>query len=171
MKNPILSPRSRNSHFTEHIANKILQHYVAEGKFDSSNSLLDNLGPAMLLSDTLTFLGKYREFHTLYADSKLEQAAKLLVSLISAKLAPEYFWPVLLVDALPLLGADVPVISSEQTYELMYCLNNLVNKKTKRSEVYTEAAEAAFKEKEKEIRLALTNNLSRAIIHEGTVED
>ncbi|XP_064080429.1 nuclear pore complex protein Nup85-like isoform X2 [Macrobrachium nipponense] len=165
--------RSRDSAFTSHLAHQILHKYIAEGRFESS-PLLDHLGPAMLLSDTLTFLGKYREFHTMYQDGNFHDAASLLVSLISSKLAPEYFWPVLLLDALPLLKSEDPVISAEQTYELMYCLHNLSNlsSKTLDNPMETEAAKAAFSHKEKEIRLALSNNLARAIIHEGTlIED
>ncbi|XP_071540417.1 nuclear pore complex protein Nup85 isoform X2 [Panulirus ornatus] len=164
--------RSRDAAFTSHLAHQILHKYVAEGKFESS-PLLDHLGPAMLLSDTLTFLGKYREFHMLYQDGNFQEAATLLVSLISSKLAPEYFWPVLLLDAFPLLKSEEPVISAEQTYELMYCLHNLHNHFSKRgreSLLESEAASFAFVEKEREIRRALSNNLARAIIHEGSVE-
>ena len=49
----------------------------------------------------------------------------------------------------------------------MYCFNNLASKKTP---IYTEAAEAAFKDMEKEIILALTNYLSRLIKYQGTIE-
>nr|XP_053639917.1 nuclear pore complex protein Nup85-like [Cherax quadricarinatus] len=103
-----------------------------------------------------------------------ENAAVLLVSLISSKLAPEYFWPVLLLDALPLLKSEEPVISAEQTYELMYCLHNLHNhasKRGKQSSLENEATCSAFLEKEIDLRLALSNNLARAIIHEGSVDN
>ncbi|XP_069188460.1 nuclear pore complex protein Nup85 isoform X4 [Procambarus clarkii] len=165
--------RSRDAAFTSYLAHQILQRYVVEGKFESSQ-LLDHLGPAMLLSDTLTFLGKYREFHMMYQDGNFQDAATLLVSLISSKLAPEYFWPVLLLDALPLLKSEEPVISAEQTYELMYCLHNLHSHASKRSKQNTlegEAASSAFIEKERDIRLALSNNLARAIIHEGSIDN
>ncbi|KAK7073302.1 Nucleoporin nup85 [Halocaridina rubra] len=165
--------RSRDSSFTSHVAHQILHKYIAEGRFESA-PLLDQLGPAMLLSDTLTFLGKYREFHTMYQDGNFKNAASLLVSLISSKLAPEYFWPILLLDALPLLNSEEPFISSEETYELMYCMHNLSqssSKSTKQSPMETEAAKVSFLEKEKEIRLSLSNNLARALMHEGTVED
>merc|ERR1739838_565414 len=81
-------------------------------------------------------------------------------------------WPILLVDSLPLLKADEPVISTEQTYELMYCLHNLCDNtknRNKSSPLESETAVAAFTAKESEIRLALTNNLARAVIHEGSV--
>ncbi|MPD04082.1 Nuclear pore complex protein Nup85 [Portunus trituberculatus] len=67
---------------------QILHKYMSDGHFESS-TLLDHLGPAMLLSDTLTFLGKYREFHVMYQEGRYEEAAALLVSLISSRLAPE----------------------------------------------------------------------------------
>lgn len=162
--------RSKDAAFTSHLAHQILHKYIADGQFESS-TLLDHLGPAMLLSDTLTFLGKYREFHVMYQEGRYEEAAALLVSLISSRLAPEYFWPVLLVDALPLLKAKEPVISSDQTYELMYILDTLSNTtRDKEDKMENEAAFATFSDREKEIRLALSHNLAQAIICEGTVE-
>ncbi|XP_063880842.1 nuclear pore complex protein Nup85-like isoform X1 [Scylla paramamosain] len=162
--------RSKDAAFTSHVAHQILHKYMSDGHFESS-TLLDHLGPAMLLSDTLTFLGKYREFHVMYQEGRYEEAAALLVSLISSKLAPEYFWPVLLLDALPLLKAKEPVISSEQTYELMYILDTLTNTTRDKDQTKNEAAHVSFLDKEKEIRVALTHNLAQAIIHEGTVEN
>ena len=101
---------------------------------------------------------------------KLHQAEKLLVSLISTKLAPEYFWLVMLVDTLLCLPRTIPssgLRGSEHTREVMYCFNNLASKKTP---IYAEAAGAAFKDMEKEIILALTNYLSRLIKYQGTIE-
>lgn len=51
----------------------------------------------------LAFLGKYREFHKLYEEKRFGEAAKLLLSLMTAKIAPRSFWMTLLTDALPLL--------------------------------------------------------------------
>ncbi|KAG0720279.1 Nuclear pore complex protein Nup85 [Chionoecetes opilio] len=161
--------RSKDAAFTSHLAHQILHKYISDGQFESS-ALLDNLGPAMLLSDALTFLGKYREFHVMYQEGRYEEAAALLVSLISSRLAPEYFWPVLLLDALPLLKAKEPVISSEQTYELMYILDTLTNTARDKDHTESEAVHTSFLDKEKDIRLALSHNLAQAIIHEGTVE-
>lgn len=50
-----------------------------------------------------SFLGKYREFHKLYGEKRFREAAKLLLSLMTAKIAPRSFWMTLLTDALPLL--------------------------------------------------------------------
>jgi len=47
--------------------------------------------------------GKYREFHKLYEEKCFREAAKLLLSLMTAKIAPRSFWMTLLTDALPLL--------------------------------------------------------------------
>lgn len=49
------------------------------------------------------FLGKYREFHRLYGEKRFSEAAKLLLSLMTAKIAPRSLWMTLLTDALPLL--------------------------------------------------------------------
>ena len=49
-------------------------------------------------------------------------AAGLLHSLLWSKLAPKYFWVTLLIDAIPFLTADQLLFTSEQTYELLQCL-------------------------------------------------
>lgn len=51
----------------------------------------------------LSSVGKYREFHKLYGEKRFSEAAKLLLSLMTAKIAPRSFWMTLLTDALPLL--------------------------------------------------------------------
>uniref|UniRef100_A0A674DS99 Nuclear pore complex protein Nup85 n=1 Tax=Salmo trutta TaxID=8032 RepID=A0A674DS99_SALTR len=96
------SIRAKDAAFATLISERFLQDYCAKGTF-SDLDLIDNLGPAMLLSDRLTFLGKYREFHRLYGEKRFSDAAKLLLSLMTAKIAPRSFWMTLLTDALPLL--------------------------------------------------------------------
>uniref|UniRef100_A0A3Q1HWY4 Nuclear pore complex protein Nup85 n=1 Tax=Acanthochromis polyacanthus TaxID=80966 RepID=A0A3Q1HWY4_9TELE len=96
------SIRAKDAAFATLISERFLQDYCTRGTF-SDLDLIDNLGPAMLLSDRLTFLGKYREFHKLYEEKRFTEAAKLLLSLMTAKIAPRSFWMTLLTDALPLL--------------------------------------------------------------------
>lgn len=98
--------------------------------------------------------GKYREFHKLYGEKRFTEAAKLLLSLMTAKIAPRSFWMTLLTDALPLLeqkevGSDrffilshsgyfecqsdpfarrfQVIFSADQTHELMFCLEELTS--------------------------------------------
>lgn len=47
--------------------------------------------------------GKYREFHRLYGEQRFAEAARLLLTLMTAHIAPCSFWMTLLTDALPLL--------------------------------------------------------------------
>lgn len=47
--------------------------------------------------------GKYREFHRLYGEKRFAEAARLLLTLMTAHIAPCSFWMTLLTDALPLL--------------------------------------------------------------------
>ena len=52
-------------------------------------------------------------------------AATLLHSLMWSRLAPKYFWVTLLIDALPFIslgGDDAVLLGSEQTHEIMHCL-------------------------------------------------
>lgn len=95
--------RSQDVAFTTFLADRLLDEYCQSGAF-SSTDLLDHLGSAMILSDRLTFLAKYREFHKLCQQGDFPGAANLLHSLLWSRLAPKYFWVTLLLDALPFLG-------------------------------------------------------------------
>uniref|UniRef100_A0A8B9SVX1 Nuclear pore complex protein Nup85 n=1 Tax=Anas platyrhynchos TaxID=8839 RepID=A0A8B9SVX1_ANAPL len=96
------SIRAKDAAFATLISDRFLKDYCERGCF-SDLDLIDNLGPSMLLSDRLTFLGKYREFHRLYGEKRFSEAAKLLLMLMTAHIAPCSFWMTLLTDALPLL--------------------------------------------------------------------
>ncbi|KAL5019403.1 hypothetical protein ScPMuIL_005125 [Solemya velum] len=172
--------RSKDVAFATLIAEKFLFEYSENGSF-SNLDLIDNLGSTMLLSKRLTFLGKYREFHKLYGDKDHHAAGSLLLSLLTARLAPRDFWITLLTDCIPLLEADKMIFSSMQTYELMHCLEELTKEtlllsasqnkaKTPDSQDRTKAFTELEKEKIDLLRLALTRNLSRAIVTEGTIK-
>lgn len=181
--------RSKDSTFAAFISERFLSEYCKSGGF-SNLDLIDNLGSAMLLSDRLTFLGKYREFHKMYEEGKFREAAYLLISLLTSKLAPQRLWLTLLTDAIPLLEHEEVIFSSSQTYELMHCLDEirlsfrteeylehpdkgLSEERSKRaaiggSRAKTSISIKAQEEEEKDkmdlIRLALARNLSRTIL-------
>uniref|UniRef100_A0A8C6LXX1 Nuclear pore complex protein Nup85 n=1 Tax=Nothobranchius furzeri TaxID=105023 RepID=A0A8C6LXX1_NOTFU len=165
------SIRAKDAAFATLISERFLQDYCAKGTF-SDLDLIDNLGSTMLLSDRLTFLGKYREFHKLYGEKCFSDAAKLLLSLMTAKIAPQSFWMTLLTDALPLLEQKEVIFSAEQTYELMYCLEELT------SSLITAASGSGRPMQEEDVevtkvemlRLALARNLASAIVKEGTMQ-
>ena len=153
--------QSGDAKFTTFLADKLLSEYANSGTF-SSTDLLDNLGASIIVSDRLTFLGKYREFHRLVSDSQFSEAATLLHSLLWSKLAPKYFWVTLLIDCIPFLTADQVLFSSVQTYELMECLQELGRDTT----LPTKQA-LLLEEHEMRLRLALAKNLGSALTREG----
>ncbi|KAM4598192.1 nuclear pore complex protein Nup85 [Polymixia lowei] len=165
------SIRAKDAAFATLISERFLQDYCVRGTF-SDLDLIDNLGPAMLLSDRLTFLGKYREFHKLYEEKRFTEAAKLLLSLMTAKIAPRSFWMTLLTDALPLLEQKEVIFSADQTHELMFCLEEL----TSSAKTAAPSLDRSMQEEDIEVtkvellRLALARNLAMAIVKEGTVE-
>lgn len=165
------SIRAKDAAFATLISERFLQDYCARGTF-SDLDLIDNLGPAMLLSDRLTFLGKYREFHKLYGEKRFSEAAKLLLSLMTAKIAPRSFWMTLLTDALPLLEQKEVIFSADQTYELMFCLEELTSSLNNAAP----STDGTMQDEDLELtkvellRLALARNLAMAIVKEGTVE-
>ncbi|XP_029914044.1 nuclear pore complex protein Nup85 [Myripristis murdjan] len=165
------SIRAKDAAFATLISERFLQDYCTRGTF-SDLDLIDNLGPAMLLSDRLTFLVKYHEFHKLYGEKCFTEAAKLLLSLITAKIAPRSFWMTLLTDALPLLEQKEVIFSAGQSYELMFFLEEL----TSSFKPATLNSDKSMQEEDIELtkvellRLALARNLAKAIVKEGTVD-
>ncbi|KAM6473325.1 nuclear pore complex protein Nup85 [Liasis olivaceus] len=161
------SIRAKDAAFATLISDRFLREYCERGTF-SDLDLIDNLGPSMLLSDRLTFLGKYREFHRMYGEKKFFAAAKLLLMLMTARIAPCSFWMTLLTDALPLLEHKEVIFSADQTYELMKCLEDVMAAEPKKEKLQDDDAEIM---KVEMLRLALARNLARAIIKEGTLEE
>ncbi|KAM4691597.1 nuclear pore complex protein Nup85 [Rhinophrynus dorsalis] len=166
------SIRAKDAAFATLISDRFLKDYCERGKF-SDLYLIDNLGPAMLLSDRLTFLGKYREFHRLYSEQQFSEAALLLLSLMTARIAPCSFWLTLLLDALPLLEQKQVIFSAEQTYELMRCLEDRMAAKKELAateDIRNEQDINTERTKVDMLRLALARNLARAIVREGTLQ-
>ncbi|NXY35729.1 NUP85 protein, partial [Pomatorhinus ruficollis] len=160
------SIRAKDAAFATLISDRFLKDYCERGCF-SDLDLIDNLGPSMLLSDRLTFLGKYREFHRLYGEQRFPEAARLLLTLMTAHIAPCSFWMTLLTDALPLLEQKEVIFSAEQTYELMRCLEDLTAGNPDKQKFQDDDIETT---KVEMLRLALARNLARVIVKEGTVE-
>ncbi|XP_048466830.1 nuclear pore complex protein Nup85 isoform X1 [Rhincodon typus] len=163
------SVRAKDSFFATLISDRLLQDYSVKGSF-SDFDLISNLGSSMLLSDRLTFLGKYCEFHKLYGEMQFAKAANLLLSLMTARIAPRSFWMTLLLDALPMMEQKEVIFSTEQTYALMHCLEDVTADNTESER----EMRALGGEDEVEttqlglLRLAFTRNLAKAIVQEGT---
>ncbi|XP_004860704.1 nuclear pore complex protein Nup85 isoform X1 [Heterocephalus glaber] len=165
------SIRAKDAAFATLVSDRFLRDYCERGCF-SDLDLIDNLGPAMMLSDRLTFLGKYREFHRLYGEKRFSEASSLLLSLMTSQIAPRSFWMTLLTDALPLLEQKQVIFSAEQTYELMRCLEDLTSRRLECEEPNAQKLQDDDIEttKVEMLRLALARNLARAIIREGSLE-
>jgi len=153
--------KSQDAKFTTFLADKLLATYATSGSF-SSVDLLDNLGSSIVVSDRLTFLGKYREFHRLVEECNYSGAASLLHSLLWSRLAPKYFWVTLLIDSIPFLQSEKILFGSEQTYELLQCLQELTNDTS-----LPQKQKLFLEEHESRIRLSLAKNLALALTQEG----
>ena len=75
------------------------------------------------------------------------------------------FWLTLLTDALPLLEADDVIFSSQQTYELLHCLEELHNSKKLQMAA---AAEEKQIEKDGSIKMMVDKNLQVTYQKNGT---
>ncbi|KAF5288343.1 hypothetical protein FQR65_LT12078 [Abscondita terminalis] len=145
--------KSQDGSFTSALADKFLREYCKNGILMNLD-LLDDLGSSMLISDRLIFLAKYYEFHKEYRLRNYKDCANLLVSLLSSKLTPKYFWVTLLSDSIPLLECYELVMSSLDTITLLHCLEEKSNL-------------PELQDKIELIRLAAARNLSRALMYEA----
>lgn len=145
--------KAQDGGFITYIANQFLKYYAENGELECRD-LLENLGPCMLASDRLTFLGKYCEFHQMYSIGEFKEAASLLVSLIVSNLTPRYFWSILFTDVIPLLESEDVILSSIDSFELLRCIE-------------AHGDDPKFSDKVEIFRLAVARNLARALNLEG----
>ena len=71
---------------------------------------------------------------------------------------PKRFWPLLFLDALPLLEGDVVVFNSDQTSDIMRCVEEVFLSKRLSAAIPADYLEV--------LRLALVRNLARAVLLE-----
>ena len=153
--------RSEDSALTNHISDLFLIEYNKTGEFPDED-ILSNSGRFMLISDRLTFLAKYYEFHQLLKENQLQSAAQLLVSLLISNIAPKFFIIRLLMDSLPLLETQNIVFDSEQTTQLMASLEEILSLANTSKELDLDIE--YLKERENILRLAMARNLGRNFI-------
>ncbi|XP_054153099.1 nuclear pore complex protein Nup85-like [Oppia nitens] len=154
--------RSEDPALTNHIADKFLDHYNKTREFPDED-VLSNSGKFMVISDRMTFLAKYYEFHQFLKDSQLESAAQLLITLLVSNIAPKFFISRLLLDSLPLLETQDIVFNSEQTSQLLASLEDMLsfgeNCKEDDSNIQL------LQQRQDILRLAIARNLARTFIY------
>ncbi|EDQ87215.1 uncharacterized protein MONBRDRAFT_33392 [Monosiga brevicollis MX1] len=107
------------------IADAMLRTYAATGELDPTD-LAQRLGPAVLQSERLTFIAKYKEALALIAEMHYEQAANILINVLSkSTMAPRWLHLHVLLDMLPILEQPDIVFDAEQTQTLMQCLQEV----------------------------------------------
>ncbi|XP_037807041.1 nuclear pore complex protein Nup75 [Lucilia sericata] len=172
--------RSKDTLYVTSIADFLLKHYSRTGDMLCPD-VIANIGAKMFISPRLVFLVKYFDFYQFYRKRDFLPAAELLVNLLESKITPEYFWPSLLIDTIPLLESKDPKILSKETSAILHHLESelvpLIEKKKKRLEKYPDEPVNILKDYRIEnieeiinlLRLACARNLSRAIIIENTM--
>lgn len=172
--------RSRDNIYVTKVANVFLHRYCKSGKMMHTD-LLAHVGAKMFIAPRLLFLIKYFDFHRFYTARAFAQAAELLVNLLDSKIIPEFFWPSLMADAIPLLEHSEPIIPTKQTYVIMHHLESdlipfveRMKRKAPREIVEGEEDDemnlinGCPEDLVQLLRLACARNLSRAMIIENT---
>lgn len=152
------SARSKSPVLASHIADIYLKHFVEKHEFPDEEAL-KSLGNLMLTSDRLTFLAKYYEFVELKKQGSLQEAGVQLESLIASKIAPSFFILTLLMDAIPLLDADMLTLNGDQTFQILMALDSYLTLLNKQS------IDEDLKDKENSLRLAIARNMARSMVY------
>merc|ERR1712211_55906 len=76
----------------------------------------------------------------------------------------KYFWVTLLIDCIPFLTAETVLFSSEPTYELLQCLQELATDTS-----LPNKQQLLLEEHEQRLRLGLAKNLALALTVGGTL--
>lgn len=172
------SIRSRDNIYVTKVANIFLYHYCKTGKM-MHKDLLANVGAKMFIAPRLLFLIKYFDFHQFYKARAFSQAAELLVNLLDSKIIPEFFWPALLADTIPLLEHNEPIIPTKETFIIMHHLESDLIPYMEKMKKERQQNDQHDKELDlmngcpddlvQLLRLACARNLSRAMIIENTL--
>ncbi|XP_060653563.1 nuclear pore complex protein Nup75 [Drosophila nasuta] len=162
------------------IADFILKHYSKTGIM-LCQDVITSIGGRMFLSPRLVFLSKYYEFYEFYRQRDFLSGAELLINLLASRITPDYFWPSLLIDALPLLESEDPKIFSKETIAILQHLEMELVPLIERNKLNTakfsnQTSKTIFKDYRVEnieeildlMRLACARNLARAMIIENT---
>ncbi|KAL7738573.1 hypothetical protein ACLKA6_006873 [Drosophila palustris] len=172
--------RSKDVLLVTAIADFILKHYSRTGIM-LCQDVITSIGARMFISPRLVFLSKYYEFYEFYRQRDFLSGAELLINLLASKITPDYFWPSLLIDALPLLESEDPKIFSKETIAILQHLEMELVPLIERNKLNTakfnnQTSKTVFKDYRVEnveeildlMRLACARNLARALIIENT---
>jgi nuclear pore complex protein Nup85 len=154
------------------IADSMLNEFVETSTFVDTD-VISSLGSKMLISDRLTFLSKYHEFHEIMKQKTSEAraiAAELLVSLVASNISPPYFVPILLLNAETILAnhdtdGDQPLFNAGQCCQILASLEDALDIHASGdddlSKVSTDKMNQLL-EKEGKLRLSLERVLSQS---------
>ncbi|XP_017148759.1 nuclear pore complex protein Nup75 isoform X1 [Drosophila miranda] len=170
--------RSKDVLLVTGIADFILKNYSRTGNMLCPDVIV-HIKSSMFISPRLVFLFKYFEFYELYRNRDFLAAVELLVNLLNSKITPDYFWPSLLIDTVPLLESKDPKIFSNETVAILHHLETelvpIIERNTDKLG-NQKNAETVFKDYRAEnideilniLRLACARNLARSLVIENT---
>nr|XP_036669108.1 nuclear pore complex protein Nup75 [Drosophila suzukii] len=170
--------RSKDVLLVTAVADFILKHYSRTGNMLCPDTIA-NVGGRMFISPRLVFLSKYYEFYEFYRTRDFLSASELLVNLLESRITPDYFWPSLLIDSMPLLESKDPKIFAKETVAILHHIETELVPIIERdvSKYGNHHTETVFKDYRVEnvdeilnlMRLACARNLARALIIENAM--
>ncbi|KAF7494588.1 Nuclear pore complex protein Nup85 [Sarcoptes scabiei] len=135
--------RSKDKMLINYIVDGILYNCIENSSDERPNestlsSLLDldiisNIGGSIVFSERLIFLCKYCEFHQLFHQNRLKEAAKTLIEMFVSNAIPDFFQFQVLKDCLPLLQSTDSIIDVRQTCSIISSFEDLLYRMRKSS--------------------------------------
>lgn len=155
--------RGEDAQLCSLVADLMLRHYLTHKTFVGAD-VLTSLGSHMLISDRLTFLAKYFEFHQLRLGKDYKAAADLLSGLIASNISPQFFRPVLLMDCMPLLTLEPVVFDSEQCCQVLAAFQETLELKSDEINDAEALKLNELREQESKLRLCLGRSLAASLV-------
>ncbi|CAG8524251.1 10465_t:CDS:10 [Paraglomus brasilianum] len=160
------------------IAHNFLDEYIETGELTYIN-VIDSVSLCEKPDESINFLVQYRNFHELLKTRQYRPAGQALVDMLKSHIAPRRFWPILLINSLPLLrqgenqGEEV-VLNVEENSEVLRILQEVTSHHREEFLACIEKVKRWYKgdrgydeidDNLTVVRLALAKNLSRTIWH------
>ncbi|KAL1411069.1 hypothetical protein Q8F55_002016 [Vanrija albida] len=99
---------------------------LQQGDFSEYDGAISKTTMVMFAS-RLTFLSEFRDYLLYLGQGVKDKAASKLVGLLTSSIAPVEFWAVLLAESVDLLEDQQILFSSNETFELMRVLDDVVS--------------------------------------------
>lgn len=150
------------------IALQMMRQFVESGQDNFTDcEVICNLGSKMVICESLAFLAKFCEFEQFKKQGAKDQAADILVSLISSNVSPDFFIPILILNAKSFLTDDI--LHPEQVCEILTLLDDFLTQHNdiEPDDALTSKGLKHLREHESKLRLLCSTALAKGFLRQA----